>query len=346
VAIFDKTGTLTCGRPALTEQSVAPGLDPTTVLGLAASLERYSRHPLARAVVARAQASGAMLRDAVEVSDPPGHGLRGIVDGREVELTSRRALAARTPTTAAALPPGVGGLECVVLIDGEYAAMYRFRDEPRSETAEFVAHLKPRHGIRRVLIVSGDRESEVRYFADRLGLTDVFAERTPEQKVAIVREETSRARTLYVGDGINDAPALASATVGVAIAGGGGDVAAAAADVVILGSSLAKVDEFMHVGRRMRAIALQSAVGGIALSLAGMAAAAFGWLTPVQGAVAQEVIDLFAVLNALRVALPPRLLTDFETRPGSPSETGAGLDASPHGDVAIVSNAAPEAGSL
>jgi P-type E1-E2 ATPase len=161
-----------------------------------------------------------------------------------------------------------------------------------------------------VLLVSGDRESEVRYLAEKVGIGDVYASQSPEQKLAMVREETARANTVFVGDGINDAPALAAATVGIAF-GQGSDVTTEAAGAVILDSSLERMDELLHIGRRMRRIALQSAVGGMALSVIGMGLAAAGYLPPVAGAVAQEIIDVLAVANALRASLAPRVLTDF-----------------------------------
>jgi P-type E1-E2 ATPase len=160
------------------------------------------------------------------------------------------------------------------------------------------------------LLVSGDRESEVRHLAEAVGITEVHAGKSPEEKVAIVKRETMDAKTLFVGDGINDAPALMAATVGVAF-GSSNDITTEAADAVILETSLAKVDELMHIGRRMRRIALQSALGGMAASLLGMLAAATGFLPPIGGAIAQEVIDLVAVLNAVRVAVPTRELRDF-----------------------------------
>ena len=134
-----------------------------------------------------------------------------------------------------------------------------------------------------------------------MGITDIHAQKSPEEKLAIVRTETTTAKTLYVGDGINDAPAMMAATVGMAI-GQNSDVTAAAAGVVVMDNSLEKVDEFLHIGRRMRSIALQSAVGGMALSIFGMAFASTGHLSPVSGAIAQEIIDILAVLNALRAA--------------------------------------------
>jgi P-type E1-E2 ATPase len=201
-------------------------------------------------------------------------------------------------------------MECVVVIDDCYAGVYRFRDAPRTEGSSFIHHLRPHHRMARVLLVSGDRESEVRYLADQVGIREVHAGQSPEDKVAIVRDETKRANTIFVGDGINDAPALLAATVGIAF-GQNSDVTTEAAGVVIMDSSLQKVDEFLHISRRMRAIALQSALGGMGLSILGMLLAAVGYLPPVAGAVCQEIIDVLAVANALRVALPPRTLTDF-----------------------------------
>ncbi len=160
------------------------------------------------------------------------------------------------------------------------------------------------------MLVSGDRESEVRYLADLVGIHEVFAGQSPEQKLELVRRETARAKTLFMGDGINDAPALTAATVGVAF-GQNSDITAEAAGAVIMESTLERVDEFLHISRRMRTIALQSALGGMLLSIVAMGFAAAGWLPPVAGAITQEVIDLIAVLNALRVAVPPKALTDF-----------------------------------
>jgi len=307
--IFDKTGTLTYGTPALAEIVCAPGVSRDDVLGLAASLERYSRHPLAQAVLAAAQSERLALHEVAQLQETPGQGLRGVVAGRTVQITGRRQFEAMLQGSNP-LPPPAGGLECVLLVDGAYAATCRFRDEPRAEGSSFIQHLAPRHHLHRILVVSGDRESEVRYLAERFGLREVYAEQSPEQKLAIVRREAAKARTLFVGDGINDAPALMAATVGVAV-GQHSDITSAAAGAVILDTSLRKVDELMHISRRMRAIALQSAIGGMALSVGGILLAAAGGLTPVAGAVAQEVIDLLAVGNALRAALPPKTLTDF-----------------------------------
>ncbi|MEO8678537.1 MAG: heavy metal translocating P-type ATPase [Vicinamibacterales bacterium] len=309
-AIFDKTGTLTYGEPTLTEMVTAAGFERRELLPLAASIERYSKHPLARAILEAAASEEAALIEATEVTEPPGEGLRGTVGGREVRLTSRAQLPALGIADGDGLPPTSGGLECVLAVDGRYAAVLRFRDAPRPESRSFVQHLGPKHQFHKMMIVSGDRETEVRYLAERVGITEVYAAQSPEQKLAIVREETSIAKTLYVGDGINDAPAMMAATVGMAI-GENSDVTIEAAGVVVLENTLRKVDEFMHISKRMRAIALQSAVGGMALSVVGMGFAAAGYLTPVNGAIAQEVIDVLAVLNALRAAYAPAVMHDY-----------------------------------
>jgi heavy metal translocating P-type ATPase len=309
-AIFDKTGTLTYGEPKLTEKLIAPGFAPQEVLTLVASLERYSKHPLAHAILAAAKTESLQLPEATEVSEQPGLGLRGTVSGRQVQITSRGKLGEQKLAGVDHLPPVAGGLECVVAIDQRYAAALRFRDAPRAESRSFVSHLGPKHHFARVMLVSGDRESEVRYLAEQVGITEIHAQQSPEEKLAIVRRETAQAKTLYVGDGINDAPAMMAATVGMAI-GQNSDVTAEAAGVVVMDNSLKKVDEFMHISRRMRIIALQSAVGGMALSVIGMVFAATGHLSPVSGAITQEVIDVLAVLNALRAAFPPKVIHDL-----------------------------------
>ena len=309
-AIFDKTGTLTYGEPKLTEVLPGPGFEEREVLTLVAGLERYSKHPLAGAILEAARKAGLALLEASAVSERAGEGLRGTVAGCAVQVTSRKKLVAQHPDSAKALPALAGGLECAILIDGRYAATIRFRDQPRAEGASFVHHLAPKHLFHRVMLVSGDRESEVRYLAEQVGITEVHAGQTPEQKLALVRRETQQANTVFLGDGINDAPALTAATVGIAF-GQNSDITAEAAGAVIMDTSLQKVDEFLHISRRLRSIALQSAVGGMAVSVVGMLFASAGYLPPVAGAIVQEVIDVAAVVNALRMAFPPTRLTDY-----------------------------------
>jgi heavy metal translocating P-type ATPase len=309
-AIFDKTGTLTYGKPQLVELATQDGFDAAEVLRLTACLERYSKHPLSSAVLDASRERELTLGEASSISEEPGRGLRGRVLNHDIVITGRKGLSEFNGSLAAQLPPSQGGLECIVMVDGRFAATLRFRDEPRGEGPPFIAHLLPKHDVRRLMLVSGDRENEVRHLAERVGIKEVFASQTPEQKLEIVRRETARAKTVYLGDGINDAPALTAATVGLAF-GQNSDVTAEAADAVIMDSSLEKIDEFMHIGRRMRRIALQSAIGGMALSIGGMCLAAIGYLPPVAGAIMQEIIDVAAVLNALRMALPVKQLTDF-----------------------------------
>lgn len=316
--ILDKTGTLTYGRPQLTEIDLLPEFSREEVLKWASSLERYSRHPLASAVVEAANEEGVPQVEVSQVREPPGKGLQGTVEDRTIVLTGRTTL---SEELSRQLRPARSGLEAVLLVDGRLAACLHFHDQPRSDTRSFLQHLQQRHGFTKLMIVSGDRQEAVQYLADQVGMgggpdmlqgiaSEIHAEQSPEQKVEIVRRETSRASSLYVGDGINDAPALSAATVGLAL-GQSSEITTEAAGAVILESSLRKVDEFLHIGQRMRQIALQSAVGGMALSVLGMFFAAAGWLTPVQGAIGQEVIDLLAVLNALRAAIPPAYLTDY-----------------------------------
>jgi heavy metal translocating P-type ATPase len=305
--IFDKTGTLTYGKPQMTELLPGNGFSPEQVLQSAASLEQFSKHPLASAVVQAATDAHLVLLDVGQMQEKPGGGLLGLVAGRKVRIAGRGKV---EPDIRAALPPAVSGLECIVLIDERYAGTLRFHDAPRHDTRPFVHHLSPRHKVNRVLLVSGDRESEVRYLAQEVGINEMHASQSPEQKVAIVELETKRARTLFIGDGINDAPALMAATVGVAF-GPNSDIASEAADVVLLTTSLGKVDELIHISHRMRSIALQSALGGMAASVLGMIAAALGFLPALEGAILQEIIDFVAVVNAVRVALPIRTLADF-----------------------------------
>lgn len=308
--ILDKTGTLTYGKPNLTGQVVADSVRAEDVLQLVASVERYSKHPLAVAILDAAKSGNLVLRDATSISERPGEGLSGVVAGHQVQVTGRDLLSKQMSPELNKLPEQTGGLECIILIDDQFAATYRFRDEPRADGKTFVEHLHPKHDFGKVMLVSGDRESEVRYLAEQVGISDVHYSQSPEQKVEIVRRETQNENTIFIGDGINDAPALMTATVGLAF-GQNSDVTSEAADAVIMDTSLKKVDEFLHISQRMRRIALQSAVGGMAASIVGMLVASAGYLPPVAGAITQEIIDVVAVLNALRAAFPPKSLSDY-----------------------------------
>ncbi|MFM8635280.1 MAG: heavy metal translocating P-type ATPase [Planctomycetia bacterium] len=316
-AIFDKTGTLTYGTPHVTDVIPLGRLSADEVLTLAASLETYSKHPLAAAIVQAAAERSLRLRDVEELAEKPGQGLTGRVqrlnggaEAHDVVITSRQKIAMSDPSAAASLPPTAGGLECVVMVDAAAAAIVRFRDSPRPDGKPFVKHLAPAHGLNRVMLLSGDRESEVRWLADVVGITEIHAGIQPEGKLKIVEELTAASPTLFVGDGINDAPALAAATVGIAM-GASSDVTSEASGAVVMDSALERIDELLHIGRRFRGIAMQSAVGGMAASLVGMGFAAAGLLPPAAGALVQEAIDVVAIANALRVAWNPGTLTDY-----------------------------------
>ncbi len=316
-AIFDKTGTLTYGKPHLTEVLAVGSLASAEALALAASLETYSKHPLAAAITASAAEQGLRLMEVEELAEKPGQGLTGRVRNlngggglHEVAITSRQKRAAVDPVGAASLPPAAGGLECVLVVDGTVAALLRFRDAPRADGRSFVSHLGPVHKLTRVMLVSGDRESEVKWLADKVGITEVHAGIQPEGKLRLVEEAVKLAPVVFVGDGINDAPALAAATVGVAM-GTASDVTSEAAGAVVMDSSLARVDELFHIAARLRSIALKRAIGGMAASVLGMGFAAAGLLPPAAGALVQEAIDVVAVLNALRVSWNPGSLSDY-----------------------------------
>lgn len=300
IVIFDKTGTLTYGRPTLS--AVDTAWDEKEVLALAAAVEHYSRHPLAHALIEAAR--GLELPEVSEVSEKPGQGLVARVGGHQVKLTSRKAV------------PELGkgaetGMESIMLIDGQYAATFSFHDEPRSKAKDFISHLPEYHAVKRTMILSGDRQAEVERLAKSVGIKEAHGGMSPEEKLAVVKDCAAQGPTLFLGDGINDAPAMTAATAGVAF-GASSDITMEAADAVVLDSSLERLDELIHIGHRMRRIALQSVLGGMGLSIIGMFLAVGGVLTPLLGAIAQEVIDIVAILNAARVAMAPKELSDFK----------------------------------
>lgn len=307
-AIFDKTGTLTYGKPELTEIIPAEGLNANDILQVVASLERYSKHPLSHAILQAAEKNKLSIIEAEKVSEKPGQGLTGMVMGQQICVTSRKKLLQIQPDIQ--LPPTTAGLECIIMQNEKYVATLRFRDAPRSDGKPFIEHLGPAHQFNKVMLVSGDRESEVTYLANLLGIKEMLASQSPEKKVAVVRAETLKAPTLFMGDGINDAPALASATVGIAF-GQHSSVTAEAAGAVIMEHSLEKVDELIHISTKLRRIALQSAVGGIVVSIIGMGFAALGYISPVQAALTQELIDVIAIANAMRMTWGSRVEIDL-----------------------------------
>lgn len=306
-AIFDKTGTLTYGKAELTDILPAKGYLKDEVLQQVASLEQYSKHPLAGAILKAARKAKLKVLKAIDVSEKPGKGLKGHVRDDEILILGRNQAPEHIEQQ---LPETAAGLECIVLVNGNYAATFRFRDMPRADGKSFVTHLGPSHKIEKVMLLSGDRESEVTYLAKSLGIKETLSSQSPEQKVEIVRRETAKAPTLFMGDGINDAPALATATVGIAF-GQQSNVTSEAAGAVVLDNTLEKVDILIHIASDMRKILLQSALGGMAFSVIAMGFAAYGYITPVAGALLQEIIDVVAIGNALRLTLGEKIAPDL-----------------------------------
>jgi heavy metal translocating P-type ATPase len=308
VLLFDKTGTLTAGRPAVIEISPAAALPADEVLRLAASLDQVSPHVLAVSVVQAAQQRHFPLTLPSAVEDVAGQGIRGRVGEHDVAVGKAGWLSA-TPNHA--WLRGIrrradldGAMTVFVEVDNEVAGAIVLLDEIRPDAARTIRRLR-RAGVDRVVMVTGDREQVATSVAAVIGADDVLAERTPPDKVAAVRAERQRGPTIMVGDGINDAPALAAADVGVAIATTGATASSQAADVVLTADRLDRLGDAIEIAHRSRRIARESVVAGMGLSVAAMVVAAAGGLPPTWGALLQEVIDVAVILNALRALLAP-----------------------------------------
>jgi len=318
VMMFDKTGTLTTGKARLVEIVPAGGEEPEEVLRLAASVDQVSQHVTAQAIVAEARRRDLRLEMPAKVSEVPGAGVDGIVAGRRVRVGQADYLGLEGDWLRQVLRrmsyQGCSG--AFVAIDGQPAGALLLADQIRLETPRTLRSLH-RAGIRRTVMVSGDRQDVAETIAGALGIEAVLGERSPAEKVAAVRAERARGVTIMVGDGINDAPALAAAHVGVAMGARGAAASAEAADVVLLVDRLDRLPEALVIARRGRRIALQSVTVGMSLAVAGMLCAAAGWLTPVAGALLQEAIDVIAILNALRALRPG---PDGRRRPRLPAD--------------------------
>ena len=308
--MFDKTGTLTVGGARLVAIEAAPGADADEVLRLAGSLEQASHHVVATAIVQAAMAKGLRLEIPLNVSESMGSGLEGQVGGLHVRAGSHQLVyGSRRPEDWAvrALRRAAwrSALSVFVAVDGRTIGALLLGDELRRETPRAVQALRSA-GVVRIVMVTGDRADAAETIGAALDLDAVLADRVPSDKVDAVAMEQRLHPTVMVGDGINDAPALAKANVGIAMGARGASASSEAADVVILVDRLDRVSDAVTIARRTRMIAVQSIVAGMAMSGLAMAAAAVGWLTPVAGALTQEAIDVAVILNALRALSPGR----------------------------------------
>ncbi|OCW56966.1 heavy metal translocating P-type ATPase [Hoeflea olei] len=314
--ILDKTGTLTDGRPQIVSIETAGGWREDQVLQFAAALDQASKHPIAQAIVEAARARGLSLPVPQRVVETAGEGLAGEVAGHAVLVGGAGFVAGRLGQGANGTVAATGSVVVAVGVDGRPAGHLVMADALRPGTAELLAGLRSL-GIERILLATGDRRAVADAITRDLGLDGVRSELTPDQKVLLVLSERKNGPVMMVGDGVNDAPALAAADIGVAMGARGAAASAEAADVVLLVDHLDRLLPGIEVAQRARQIALQSVAVGIGLSVIGMIAAAFGYLSPVEGALLQELIDVGVILNALR-ALKIR-----------PVHTGTPLEAAP-----------------
>ncbi len=305
-AVFDKTGTLTRGQPAVERVRPLDGFDEATVLRVAGAVDFGSGHQLARPLVKHAERLLGALPLASEVREVPGRGITGTVDGALVRVGSlawlREVLPASTTTELNSLDASGDGLRAYVSIGDVPAGTIEFADSLRDGLPEFFRQLGTL-GITRTVVLSGDHTSNVAVVAKELGITDARGDLLPENKVTIVQEFQAKGeRVAMIGDGTNDAPALSTAEVGIALAGHGGGITAEAADIVLLVDEISRVVDALRASKDTMRIAKQSIGVGLGLSAVGMVFAALGYLSPTMGALGQEVIDVAVILNALRAA--------------------------------------------
>ena len=308
VLLLDKTGTLTTGRPTVGRVFTGPGADPDEVLRVAASLDQVSPHVLAAAIVREARARGLRLVLPENVVEVPGEGVQGTVEGRRVAVgkaawvSDRPAQWTRAVRRQAALD---GSQTVFVAVDGQPLGAVLLDDAVRADSARTLTRLREA-GIRRLTMVTGDHPDVAETVGAALGVDEVLAERTPSEKVEAVQLARQLGTTVMVGDGINDAPALAAADVGVAVGARGATASSEAADVVLTGERLDRLADAIEIARRSRRIALESVAAGMAMSLVAMAVAALGYLPPAVGALVQEAIDVAVILNSLRAVVDRR----------------------------------------
>ena len=302
VLVIDKTGTLTVGQAKIAATRVVDGVDADEVLRLAASLDQASKHIIGQTIVAAAHAKGRSLAIPTDVVETAGEGIAGRVEGRDVLVGGLRYVAGKIggdahPVLGRNRPPGT--LAAAVAADGKLIGVLVLSDELRAGTEQLLTSLREL-GIERIVLATGDRHDVAKFIGEGLGLDAVRAELTPDQKVLVVLSERKNGPVMMIGDGVNDAPALAAADIGMAMGARGTAASAEAADVVLLVDHLDRVLPAIQIARRSRRIARQSVVAGIGLSVIAMVAAAFGLIVPVEGALLQEAIDVAVIFNALR----------------------------------------------
>lgn len=301
-AILDKTGTLTEGRPAITEIRTRYGFSDNDVLGLAASLDQASAHVVATTLIQAATEAGLTLLPPSDITEVPGKGIEGTVGGRRVAIggdTYVRNRSSGDGQMLDELDPPSGVMSVAVAVDGMIAGVILLQDQLREDARSTLDALRAA-GIERIVLASGDMDHIAQAVGQSLGVDEILGDLTPEGKVAAVRREAATRQVMMVGDGVNDAPALAAADVGVAMGARGAAASSEAAGVVLLVDQLLPLARALDIARRTRIIALQSVFVGLGLSVSGMVVAAFGYLPPVQGALMQEAIDVVVILNALR----------------------------------------------
>ena len=319
--ILDKTGTLTDGRPQIVSIDSHGGMGADDILRFAAALDQASKHPVSQAIVAAAKDRGLPLPIPEDVAEIPGEGVIGFIDGRQVIVGGESFVAGRVSRISGDHPElAAGSVMVAVAVDGRMAGHLVMSDPLREGTAAMLAGLR-RQGVARILLATGDRAEVALRVTDGLGLDGIRAGLTPDEKVLLVLSERKNGPVMMVGDGVNDAPALAAADVGIAMGARGAAASAEAADAVLLVDRVDRIAPGIEIARRSRRIALESVVAGIGLSVLGMVAAACGYLTPVQGALLQEAIDVAVILNALRaLRISPAGLAAQQTRPeGAPA---------------------------
>lgn len=298
--LLDKTGTVTDGYPRIANVEPAAGVMETELIIKAASLAQSSQHTISQALVAEARRRGIALTPPAKVEDVAGDGVKGVIAGVPVVIGRPDFVAASVGETSFAVGDMPAGSTVLgVAINGVLAGRFIFIDRIRDDAIATIAALRA-GGVSHVTLITGDQAVVAREIGTRLGVDEVIAQATPQQKIDAVAKAKAKAPTIMVGDGINDAPALAAADIGVAMGARGAAAAAEAADIVLLTDRIGRLSEAMEIARHTRTIALQSVVVGLGLSTTGMVLAALGFLPPLAGALAQEAIDVAVILNALR----------------------------------------------